>query len=644
MLGVLAVYLATACTPPVNDAVVNPEPPPAINVPIEPEPVLSVTPPVPIAEPEAPIMETSTVVLPPTVEPELPAEPERPDFNVTPQVFTVGFDGDGFPIKGVSDSLDNLFEDSYTELRDLRIESVDNDKAVISDDGLRFSYISTNDETQTVVMLTLSSVEDDRVSVSAPYTLNFVDKSTADLINETIFYDLDIPENHKRLIRSLPDELNVFHRDGVSEYNIAKIEAVSDVFDRVERVTDVFMYEDYPTDFIDVLRRDVVIPIRTFSQDRIDSVARHAFALASVIDFNKDTVEYHDDDFQRVAEALSDVSNATLNGRDYEPFYGLSVENATWCQDNNIEGKRRFDSFVICIDGVTYGIDGGKGLDYHEFVSTDQDFYLRNKGEDIAIQAIQDRFGNPIKSLNELTDEQFSYFHDNALLIGVREIHIVSGSLLYYGNLRIKSNVENLDVNTNFNVYNLSKLYVGDASTPQEATERFLDNRADVLSHFSSLPQLFHNIGFPTHKPEEADQLKDLYEKYDNVTSFSWIPSVFYLLPEELDGIIESGSTNMSGVLAAVLKNLNIPSIQLSPTYIFGTDDPDLITGNYTEIFADFDDPLSIGVPERIFVEGNITFGEKIPNFCSTFIPYRKFEDALRSWNLSNQTYYCSDN
>ena len=77
-------------------------------------------------------METPTVVLLPTVEPELPAEPERPGFNVAPQSFVVGLDGDGFPIKGVSDSLDNLFEDSYTELRDLRIESVDNDKVVIS--------------------------------------------------------------------------------------------------------------------------------------------------------------------------------------------------------------------------------------------------------------------------------------------------------------------------------------------------------------------------------------------------------------------------------------------------------------------------------------------------------------------------------
>ena len=158
-IGVLAVYLATACTTPVDDAVVNPDPPPAIEVPIEPEPD-PITPPAPIAEPEVPVME-----IPPTVEPELPPEPERPGFNVTPQVFTVGFDGDSFPIKGVSDSLDNLFEDSYTELRDLRIESVDNDEAVISDDGLRFSYIPTNDETQTVVMLTLSSVEDDRVSM-----------------------------------------------------------------------------------------------------------------------------------------------------------------------------------------------------------------------------------------------------------------------------------------------------------------------------------------------------------------------------------------------------------------------------------------------------------------------------------------------
>ena len=53
--------------------------------------------------------------------------------------------------------------------------------------GCAFLYIPTSDETQTVVMLTLSSVEDDRVSISIPYTLNFVNKSTDDLINETIF-------------------------------------------------------------------------------------------------------------------------------------------------------------------------------------------------------------------------------------------------------------------------------------------------------------------------------------------------------------------------------------------------------------------------------------------------------------------------
>ena len=55
----------------------------------------------------------------------------------------------------------------------MRIESADNDKAVISDDKLRFSYIPTSDETQTVVMLTLSSVEDDRVSVSIPLHFEF---------------------------------------------------------------------------------------------------------------------------------------------------------------------------------------------------------------------------------------------------------------------------------------------------------------------------------------------------------------------------------------------------------------------------------------------------------------------------------------
>ena len=228
-------------------------------------------------------------------------EPEPPPmsvFNVTPQTFNVSsVDGDQFPINGISESLDTIFEDIYSELRDFRIVNVDNANAVISDDKLTFSYTPSPNETQTVVTLTLNSVENDNASVEIPYTLKFVDMFLDDLIDATID-SLNIPENHKDLIRSLPDELNVFHQDGVSEYNIAKIEAVSYVFDRIERVTDVFMYEDYPTDIYDFLRGNVDIPIRTFSQERIDSVARHAFALASIIDFNKDTVEYHNDDFQ----------------------------------------------------------------------------------------------------------------------------------------------------------------------------------------------------------------------------------------------------------------------------------------------------------------------------------------------------------
>ena len=81
-IGVLAVYLATACTTPVNDAVVNPDPPPAIDVPIEPE-LDPVAPPVPIAEPEVPVMETPTVVLPPTVEPEPVNTLVADNFDVT---------------------------------------------------------------------------------------------------------------------------------------------------------------------------------------------------------------------------------------------------------------------------------------------------------------------------------------------------------------------------------------------------------------------------------------------------------------------------------------------------------------------------------------------------------------------------------
>ena len=576
-----------------------------------------------------------------------PPEPERPGFNVTPQVFTVGFDGDGFPIKGVSDSLDNLFEDSYTELRDLRIESVDNYRAVISDDGLRFSYIPSNGETQTVVMLSLSSVEDDRVSISIPYTLNFVDKSTDDLINDTI-NDLDIPENHKRLIRSLPNELNVFYRDGVNEYNIAKIEAVSYVFDRVERVTDVFMYEDYPdTRFRDndpysIYESDPYgidhdVPIRTFSQDKIDSVARHAFALASVIDFNKDTIEYHDSDFQRVAEALSDVTAKALTGRDYEPFYGLSVDNESFCRDNDVLGARRYNSSLICINGVTYGLSE-LGDNYHEFVTLDQDFYLRNKGEDIAIQAIQDRSGNPINRLVNLSDEEFSYFHDNALLIGVRRRGANTGSSLSFGNLRFKSNADNVDIGTNFNIYNLARRYIGDSFTPQEAVEKILENRRDALHHFTGAPYLADSIGYPILEIEEVEALRNIYLKYDNVTNVSWVLPIFYLLPEELDGIVSAGSPNFSGVFSSVLKNINIPSVQVTSRDIFENKPRPI---NLSEIFSDFNND---GFPERILVEGNVTFGATVPDFCKTFIPYDDFLEVSDASAFRNVDSYCLSN
>ena len=295
---------------------------------------------------------------------------------------------------------------------------------------------------------------------------------------------MDIPENHKRLIRSLPDELNVFHMlMALVKYNIAKIEAISDVFDRVENGTNVFMYEDYPNDIYDVFDSDVHIPIRTFSQEKMDSVARHAFALASAIDFNKDTVEYHDSDFQRVAESLDDVTDKTLVGRDYEPFFGLARFNKTACKDRNILGARRLNRYVICIDGITYGITE-LGESYEIFVNTDRDFYLRTKGEDIAIQAIQNNFGNPVISLSELSNKELNYIYDNNLLRGIRNTGGTTGASLSYGNLRLKSNADNIDIGTNFNIYNIAKLYVGDASTPQEIAERFLENRRDGLLIF----------------------------------------------------------------------------------------------------------------------------------------------------------------
>ena len=471
---------------------------------------------------------------------------------------------------------------------------------------------------------------------SIPYALNFVDKSTDDLINETI-NDLAIPESHKRLVRNLPNELNVLSVAGVSQYNIAKLEAISDVFDRVENGTNVFMYEDYPNDIYDVFDSDVHIPIRTFSQEKIDSVARHAFALASAIDFNKDTVEYHDSDFQRVAEALNDVTDKTLIGRDYEPFFGPARFNKTYCEDRNIPGGRRFDRYVICIDGITYGITE-LGESYDIFVNTDKDFYLRNKGEDIAIQAIQDYFGNPVVSLSELSNDELNFLYDNNLLRGVRDALGTTGASLSYGNLRLKSNADNVDIGTNFNIYNIAKLYVGDASTPQEIAERFLENRRDGLSHFSRLPHLVDNIGYPIGKIKEVEALRNIYQKYDNVTSVAWIPPIFYLLPEELDGMTDAGSVNFSGTFSSVLNNFNIPSIQLHGSSI----SPEIFTFNISEIFSDFDND---GFPERIFVEGNVVFGDTIPDFCRTFIPYETFEENFSVGNTRNaDTPYCSSN
>ena len=136
-------------------------------------------------------------------------EPEPPPisvFNVTPQTFTVSsVDGDQFPINGISESLDTIFEDIYSELRDFRIVSVDNANAVISDDKLTFSYTPSPNETQTVVTLTLNSVENDNASVEIPYTLKFVDMFLGTTLIDATIDNLNIPENHKELIRSLPE-------------------------------------------------------------------------------------------------------------------------------------------------------------------------------------------------------------------------------------------------------------------------------------------------------------------------------------------------------------------------------------------------------------------------------------------------------
>ena len=572
-------------------------------------------------------------------------EPEPPPisvFNVTPQTFTVSsVDGDQFPINGISESLDTIFEDIYSELRDFRIVSVDNANAVISDDKLTFSYTPSPNETQTVVTLTLNSVENDNASVEIPYTLKFVDMFLDDLIDATID-NLNIPENHKELIRSLPNELNVFHKNGANEYNIAKIEAVSYVFDRVENGTDVFKYEEYLDDNPFSILGMYEAPVRTFSQEKIDSVARHAFALASVIDFNQDTIEYHDGDFQRIAEALDDVTDETLIGRDYEPFYWPSLD-VDRCKSNNITDTRRVNSNLICIDGVTYGLSD-KGVDYHLFVSTDRDFYLRNKGEDIAIQAIQDRFGNPVQSLIDLNDEQFSYFHDNALLIGLREFHKDNGATLSFGNLRFKSNVDNYELGTNFNIYNLTRLYIGASSTPQEAIENFLDNRRENLYHFLGLPHLTDSIGYPGSNSEDVEALRNIYEKYNNVTSVAFIPAVAYLLPEKLDGVIYSGSTNFSGVLSSVLKNLNIPSVQVNPIHViedFSYSDYKHPIINSSEILLDLNND---GVPERNFIEGNNPFNtDRIS--CEAFISFEDLPLVLNSSNFHNSSRrYCSNN
>ena len=154
-------------------------------------------------------------------------------------------------------------------------------------------------------------------------------------------------------------------------------------------------------------------------------------------------------------------------------------------------------------------------------------------------------------------------------------------------------------IGTDFNIYNVVRLYLNDVSTHQEATEKFLENRQDNLHHFRSNPHLGDHIGWPRRTTEEVDVLRNLYEKYDNVTSFAFIPAIFYLLPENLDGIIFGGSQTFSGVLASVLKNLNIPAIQS----FFDT-----ARGNYSEIFSDFDND---GTPDRIIVEGNVPFGEE---------------------------------
>ena len=116
------------------------------------------------------------------------------------------------------------------------------------------------------------------------------------------------------------------------------------------------------------------------------------------------------------------------------------------------------------------------------------------------------------------------------------------------------------------------------------------------------MPHLTDSIGYPHPDPEEVEALRNIYQKYDNVTSVAWIPPIFYLLPKELDGLTDTGSANFSGTFSSVLNNLNIPSVQLHGSDV----SPEITSFNISEIFSDFDND---GFPDRIFVEGNVPFG-----------------------------------
>ena len=448
------------------------------------------------------------------------------------------------------------------------------------------------------------------------YTLNFVDKSTDDLINETI-NDLDIPENHKRLIRSLPDELNVFYRDGVSQYSIDKLEAVSKISSRVNTSTNAF---------------------DGFSQNEINNIIQHSFALATVVDYNIDTVFYSASDFQKVAEGLVNVSNEELRGKDFEPFYEQNDDVPCLEKETAAIGFN-----IICIDGVGYRASD-LGNEYFSFVRENKGFDSRIKGENVAVKAIVDKFGSYVKSFDEMSDAEFSDFFYEPLTH--TSLSHRTGAGFYFGNLDNNSNVEHGN-GTNFNVHNIGKKIVGDASTHQGVAERILESSDDSLDHFTGLPYL-NRINWPRPDPSQVKEFNDAYETFSEVTNISWIPSVVYSLPKSLGGISSASSPIFSGVFANLLLGQQVPAIQLDLRQDLEVKDAVIYARrrpNITRIDSDFNND---GVIEKIFVNGNTPLGKDFGHVCKALVPLNDLIDYLYSDQsisvFRTSTTYCSNN